>query len=221
MEIFKIIGWMAAIGTIIMYMPQTFRVLKTKDVSSLSKIGFPILAIGGTLLTMYTPLVTNDYQGWIANFLVGFLMMPIFYYLFYKDNNKKIFFGFIAWIIASQITSIIFKFVMGPIENKAIKLIIEYTFSIIAGATIGLGLLPESIKIWKTKKIGSYSIISGMLITLISAFWAIYWISITIGNWNTSEFVPTLITSTFSCIGLCVQIPILIVGFKTRKNIKG
>ena len=220
MDFFKIIGWIAAVGTVIMYMPQTLRVLKTKDVSSLSKIGYPIISLGGTLLTMYIPLVTNDYQGWISNFLVGFLMMPIFYYLFFKDN-KKIFFGAVLWIIGAQITSIIFKFVMGPIENKTIKLIIEYTFSIIAGGTIGLGLLPEAIKIWKTKRVGSYSIVSGMLISFICTLWAIYWTSIAIGNWGTSEFVPTLVTATFSYVGLCVQTPILIVGFKTRKNIKG
>lgn len=210
------IGWIATLGSVTMYAPQTFKTLKTKSAASLELAPFLILFVGCITWTIFCSMMLS-YQGWITNFCILFLMIPIFFYIF-KDNKKS----FVLVVVSILITISISTFFI--IWKLNISFWVKLPFSIIAGSCTGFGLLPQSIKVFREKDIKDYSLISSILVMVFNVFWTLYWIGEAYysksGEGVTAEqdLILKILSSFFSFSGLATQLPVLYVYLNHTKK---
>ena len=216
--IIEILGWIATIGSVLMYAPQTIKTCKTKSASSLSPTPFMILALGSVLWALVCAMI-NSYQGWVTNIIVLILMTPIFYYMFNK--NFKIFIPILIGIIvviAAASTLMFLKF--------DISFWVKLPLNLIAGLCTGFGLLPQAIKIFKEREVKDYSLVTGVLIMSFNIVWVLYWAGkacyITAGNGATYEQNLSLmiISAILSFSGLITQLPVMYTYLKYEKKSK-
>lgn len=210
MTVFEIIGWIAAIGVVIMYIPQIIKVLKLKSTQGIEVKSFLIIAVGGLMWVIFTALF-NSMQGFISNMLISLMMIVIIWYEFKKDMWKFI-----------SITSAIFTVILTSIIIYAFNLSNDIPFGfkvvilLIAGSCTGLGLLPQVIKVIKTKDFGNYSLISSLLITIFNILWVIYWIGKTTDSSGWEDISLGLLSALLSFFGLAIQLPVLALYVKTN-----
>lgn len=93
MQIFTdVMGYLGAAFISIAFLPQTYKLFKTKNTKGLSLISYSIYHIGLTLFIIYGsfthnyPLLAANAFGWIVNL---FLLILICYNLFYQNKNNK------------------------------------------------------------------------------------------------------------------------------------
>lgn len=87
-----ITGYIGALFISIAFLPQTYKLFKTKNTKGLSLICYLIYHLGLTLFIIYGsftknyPLLIANAFGWIVNSCLLFL---IFYNIYHNKNNKK------------------------------------------------------------------------------------------------------------------------------------
>ncbi|MGL5268451.1 MAG: SemiSWEET family sugar transporter [Spiroplasma sp.] len=93
----NIIGYTRALFISIVFLPQTYKLLKTKNTKGLSLIRYLIYHFGLTLFIIYGsftqnyPLLITNIFGWIVNTYLLFLICYNLYQMNYKNNaNNKI-----------------------------------------------------------------------------------------------------------------------------------
>lgn len=81
----NIIGYVAAFLTTVAFLPQTIKVIYTKDTKSLSLIGYSLFFVGVLLWEIYG-ILNEQYPIIIANIITAILTFII---LFYKIKDLK------------------------------------------------------------------------------------------------------------------------------------
>ena len=88
--IIKILGYMAAICIPLAFLPQTIKIIKTKNVKGLSLISYSIYQLGLILFIIYAafkdnvPLLLPNIFGTIVNII---LLILIVYNLYYQKQK--------------------------------------------------------------------------------------------------------------------------------------
>ena len=211
LEIFNGIGWSASFFTLIMFFPQTVKVIKTKDTSTLSKKAFSISIFGAIMWVMLSPFA-HSLQAGVANLVTLILLSPIVFYL-WKDQ-KKIMIGLLVTMAIFFIVSVVFWFI-----QPTLPLFLKYFFIIGAGLAVGFGLLPQTIKVIKTKELGSLSMYSALLILLANVTRLVYWSGKSYYETGDMIILGWLLV-TFLTIGFIIQIPVLYIFFKSKMKNK-
>ena len=83
----ELIGLLAAILTTIAFIPQVYKVIKTKSVVGLSLITYLIFAIGVFLWLIYG-FLKSSISMIIGNGITFFLAFSVLYYILKKRNSK-------------------------------------------------------------------------------------------------------------------------------------
>lgn len=201
-----IIGYLAPIFTVLLFTPQSYRVWKTKDVSSLSKIAFMVTYTGSFLWLVYGSL-TDHYPSAYTTLGTGVMMFPIIHYLFRKDKAGYIF------MVSLIVISYIFFFTCVIINSKNPIVIPEWlkVLIVMGGSTItAFAWLPQLIKIIKTKDVKSMSITSVGLIIFSQSLWVI-WFALLIVNDTSASLYVSLINSAIP-----IFIAAAIIGFTLK-----
>lgn len=198
-----IFGYLAPIFTVLLFAPQSYRVWKNKDASSLSRIAFMVTYMGSFLWLVYGSL-TDHYPSAYTTLGTGIFMLPIIHYLFRKNKAGYIF------MISLIVLSYVFFFTCVIINSKNPIVIPEWSRVVIVmgGSTItAFAWLPQLVKIIKTKDVKSMSITSVSLIILSQVFWVI-WFALLIVNDSSASLYVSLINSAIP-----IFIAAAIIGF--------
>lgn len=213
--LFKTIGWIATAITILVFIPQTYKVVKTRDVRTLSKITFPILTLGACIWVVYGSMM-KQWEVASANGVVAALMSIIIFYLF-KDRTKNDDLARVGlWIMIYGSIALmpVFAFV-----NIGDSIVLKYILVIIAGLCAGFGFMPQAFKIIKDRKLESFSFWTGFLIMLCDGLWSVYFaheLTNSFGN----DVALNSISLTVALLSSGTQIPIMIIHYLSSKNEK-
>ena len=196
--IFEILGWITATLTILMYLPQVAKVIRTKSVLNLSKTTFVALYFVEVLFVIWAPMVSS-FQVYGSNGFLIFILMPIIYYLFFQRK----------WVFITIFTIGILAFTAGLLEFIfALKVhkMISLSLSLLLSVTLGILFFPQSWIVFKQKALGKVSGISASLIFLANVLWGIYWLSKLIENSFDGAILVQLI---FVFLAALAQTPII------------
>lgn len=163
----NVFGWIGVVLSIVMYTPQTYKVIKHKNAKGIAKFTFLIITFGTGMWIVSAPLASS-WQGWSSNFIISFLMIPILYFVF-KDQ-QKIFYAVICFLISTWVISSVFWW-----TNLHVNFVISIILIITAGGSSSASLIPQIIKLFKEKKVGEFSILSTLLMLIANALWTCYW----------------------------------------------
>lgn len=221
-----VIGWIAAIITIGMYIPQTYKVIKTRNVEGLSKITFLMVA-GGSFFWTWFGVANHNWQAWAANAIALFLMLPIIFFLFKSKTValssdaskvnfiKQYFKAHKLFLISSIIVLINFVATVVLLAlGQTIASPAALIFSIFGGLGISLPFLPQTIKTIKTKNISAISIYSTIAIITANTFWTIFYILL---NIHFGFDAGNLMGALFSAIGIIISVSLAFVYFRYKK----
>lgn len=167
----NVIGWIATVFSILMYAPQSWKVLKNKSAEGISKPSFLIVTIGTAIWIVTGPL-GNSWQGWACNSVIVLMMIPIIFYVF-KDK-KSVFWAVIALIVVAEAAAIalwVIQLSHGITPAQWLNIL----FVVLAGGLLSFALVPQGIKVFKTKEIGNYSLLSSTLVITGQVLWVAYW----------------------------------------------
>lgn len=215
-----IIGIIAAVLAVGMFLPQSLKVFMTKNVVGLSKATFLMVFTGGIFWTLFG-VANYSWQAWGANSFILFLMLPIIFYLFKKldidKNNKRsqitflksnlTFFTLVFVVLVDFITTLmmlVFK-IQIPVPSGLI-------FSIIGGICTSFPFIPQIVKIFKTKNISSISIISTFSIIVANSFWTAYHTLNVIDRFDEAY----LMSVVFSVASILTSLFLVVVFYKYR-----
>lgn len=167
-----LINLLGILGTTLgiqMYIPQIFKVLKTKKVDDLSKTYFTIIMIG-MLGWMFFTGMTRDFLPWLVNFVISLMMFVIIWFLYGQRKSIPV---IVAFFIG-QITSLIFLiFIKVNISDLTSSILI-----IIGGLGTGTGLYFQWYKVMQTKRTRDLSVIMLFLIVFNQSIWTTRWVFI-------------------------------------------
>lgn len=223
-EVF-IIGWIATVLTIVMYAPQTYKAIKTRNVEGLSKLTFLMVAMGSIFWTWFGVNI-GSWQAWSANAVVLLLMLPIIYFLFrskvvaFKDDVKKSnyiiqhfksqkFFIISLIVILINFIATLILLALGDFINSTSALVM----SILGGLGISVPFLPQTFKTIKTKNTSAISIYSTITIVFANLFWVLYYTLWMVDDLEASKLVSML----FSALGMITSSALAFVYIKYKK----
>ena len=83
-----ICGWVASIGLILGYLPQTIQTIRTRNTDGISLPGFIMMAVGG-LAFMIQGLLIENYYLFLTNLITFACSVIIFGIKIYNDYYKK------------------------------------------------------------------------------------------------------------------------------------
>ncbi|VEU59813.1 PQ-loop domain-containing transporter [Mesomycoplasma neurolyticum] len=201
-----IIGWIAAILTIIFGLPQLYKVWKYK-LSKINLLSFYILYVAIMMWSLFGALFPEKKLSVLIANIISFLILQVTIILILK--NQKVRNKFINFVIGSVLLSIIvisFDFVAFAKKINAPQWL-NLTLSIIAVSGTSFAFLPQTIKgimKWKVEGISLLMLIFGFLINLS---WEIFWILV--GNYSPS-IIYILIVQIIAMILYLIQMVIIL-----------
>lgn len=207
----NVIGWIATILAIVMYAPQSWKVLKHKKADGISKPTFLLVSFGTIVWIIAAPL-GNSWQGWSANVVISILMISILYFVF-KDK-KIIFWAIVATIVAVIAVSIFFW----TDRNIDTPVWVSILFVTLAGIFLSSALAPQAYKVIKEKKIGEFSLLSTLLVIINNILWTTYWLMKAITDSN-DDLAYNIIALIGSALPLIMPSLILIINYKNNRKI--
>ncbi|WP_033160795.1 hypothetical protein [[Mycoplasma] collis] len=212
----QIIGWMAAILTILFGLPQLYKVWKHK-INTINLLGFYILYFSIVLWSIFGSTFVEKAINVVVSNILSFwiLQLTIIFILKNRKEKKNFFiFTFLSTMLSSSVT--VFD-IVALIKDLQAKEWMSLLFSILAVSGTSFAFLPQTIKsIYKWNVIG---ISSGMLFLgfFINFLWEIFWFLI--GNFSAS-IIYILIVQIIAMVLYLIQIVIIFTNSKKRKKIK-
>ncbi|CAM9109538.1 PQ-loop domain-containing transporter [Mycoplasma marinum] len=219
-EFVTTLGWIAAILTILLGLPQLYYTVKTKKISGVNFLSMFAFWLGLTLWVFYAGLIGNPgLPVGIANiFALTTFSLVIIFLLKYSNNKYRLSITILislVWALA-----IIFFAIMqgkGITRNNTGMLI----FSALGGSLTTFAFLPQIIKTLKSKDTTGLSILLFILGTTVNISWTIYW-----GTFhhtiNSSFTISTqLLPTILSFIGAIIwgtQLCLIIINKRRNKS---
>lgn len=210
-----IIGYISMVVSIVMYIPQSFKVWKTKDTSALSKPTFIVLYFGCIFWIIWS-VMKHLITIWLTNVGIALLMIPIIYYLFIDKKIYSIIMSFI--IISTVIFAITYSIVLPKdiyinasgveVDRNEMNSILSTTLSIIASFGTSFCWLPQVIHVLKTKDTSSLSLITLSLLIFNQALLTVFY-GTRVGSGSTDI---SIMVSFTACIVPLIFILIIFVA---------
>ncbi|QJG66825.1 PQ-loop repeat-containing protein [Mycoplasma phocoenae] len=205
METFvNIIGWVMAILTVVIPLPQMIKVCFRKDSEGINKITSCIYCFGVLCYTAFGSFTlgsTGEKLIYISvsNLLCGILYTVMVFFVFYYDKNisrKNLILAtlFLLIVFAANIIC----FTIGIVRKD--WYISNTVALVIIGASTGAfttgAYIPQLLKTIRYKRVGSLSMTMIMLLITINVAYFIYYILL----FNNSMIVPMVWTSLATCL---------------------
>ncbi|TCG11456.1 PQ-loop domain-containing transporter [Mycoplasma todarodis] len=216
MHIFIItLGWVAAVLTVGLGIPQLIKTIKVKEVSGVNFYSMFIFGLGAGMWVMFSGTLGNDgLQPGIANACSLTIFATLITLLFKYKNNPK--WKVVALINYSYVVLTITIFTIGEVEHWHISDVASILFSLLAGCCTTFAFFPQVLKTFKEKDVDNLSLGSFILGTVINGLWTLYWgmlsQSASIGQW----IIPCLLS--FLGIVIYLSQTILILMYKGKKE---
>lgn len=225
MDIFtQIMGWLAAITTMVMYAPQVHTILKKKSAEGLSLLSYTLLMFGVLIWVIYSGFlkamgkpIEMILQTYTPNAVIA-LILTIYFYFLTKSKIARLTYWISIAIAVALGTALLF------IPGGTIKIstgtesIINILLAIFASAPIAVAFLPQTISTIKEKNTRFISLFSVCLIMIGNILWALFWI----GNmFAVDAEIPRLsISLTFAVLAVVVQAPIFYLKITEKKRVE-
>ncbi|WP_027333984.1 PQ-loop domain-containing transporter [Mycoplasma elephantis] len=206
----QVVGWLAAVITVIIGLPQLIKLLKTKNSSGISLISNWLFFIGLICWTTYGSFAFENgkklYQTAVPNALSTMVygMMLFLVYKYSKNiNSKKII--FIGSLIALLTLLNTISFTIGMIktdwgfQNQNAKLIC----SIITGALTTFAFTPQTLQSIIYKDVKNVSIGMMLILVTLNLLWIVFW--------STIYSITVLMFLIYQVISLVLSLTMLII----------
>lgn len=162
------IGWIAAVVTMVMMVPQVIALLKKKSVDGLSLSSYSVMAFG-THMWILMGALTSTAQAMLTNAVIGVLIIPFFYFFI---KNKVALIATYTIMTVSFVASFAIFFI-GPFN---ISSIVDLFVTIFAGTCTGLAFAPQTLNAIKTKNTGNISLMTTLIIITANVIWVVFWV---------------------------------------------
>ncbi len=216
----EIIGPITAIFTIIMYIPQTLKVIKAKTAEGISKVTYIAILFACLAFTIYAPMTPPEAMWWtlIPNAAIAIMMLPLTYFMF---KDKIYYFIGLVLSVAGVIAAGVAMNILGTMNTDLAERNIEETMKVASitvalasGGVLMLAFLPQLLGVMKTKKVGNVSIVSIILLQIGNSFWVMFWI----GNYMEQAAIANIFQMIFVLMMMSFQIPVLFYDYKEKKQ---
>ncbi len=218
MELFIItLGWIAAILTVGLGIPQLIKTIRVKRVSGINFYSMFIFGFGAGMWVIFSgTLGSNGLQPGIANACSLCVYATLITLLFkYKNNSLWKLVGLINFLYT---TLSITLFTIGEIQGWHINTFTSIVISLAAGLCTTFAFFPQVIKTFIEKDVVNLSIGSFIMGTLVNALWTIYWGMLSETNALSQWLIPCLLSFIGVVIYLSQTILIMIYQNKTKKK---
>lgn len=226
---FNTIGWIATVLGILMFLPQSYKVLRSKSAEGLSKTTFTIAAFGTVLWLVWSSSTEIiPIQAYIANIVIIFLMLPIVYHLYKSD--KALLIGMLILFAAGVALSIVWIVpydnlvgvnengdVIHGVQTYGVPKWLNMLLVIVAGASTSFGYIPQIIKLVKSKNAGELSPALSLLNALSNVLWALFW-GLQFPDTKHEELPGRIISMTFSISGLIINSTLTFLYFHYKSK---
>ena len=208
------IGWIAAILTVGLGIPQLIKTFKVKEVSGVNFYSMFTFGLGAGMWVMFSgTLGSEGFQPGIANACSLFVFATLITLLFkYKKSKKGKFVGVINY---SYVVFAITIMTIGELKSWHMNEVGSIIFSLLAGICTTFAFFPQTIKTFKEKDVENLSVGSFIMGTIVNLLWTTYWgmlsVDKTIGQW----LMPCLL----SFVGVIIYLSqtILILKYQEKK----
>lgn len=206
------IGWIAAVVTMVMNAPQTFKVLKTKNADGLPLLSYSILTFGFISFLFWASHLGQKYgmQMFVTNFVGIALVLPLFWFAIKDKKKALVTVSTIAILALTASALFLFELLEGKLDGRTNDFL-KVLFPTLAGIGIGLAFFPQTIASISTKSVNGVPILSIILLLASNTLWTI-WAIISFIELGDASFAISAIFNTF---GIMMQVPLLYL--KLRK----
>ena len=207
MEWYEIISWIVTAIFPLAFLPQAITAFKNKNTNGVSKISY-LIVFGGTVLLMLWGAMggTKTRAILFSNAIMVVIELVVMFYMFRKT---------IA-VFISAVTIFILSFILGAYGNfmypiEWLDSVHKLAFMVIGGGMIGFAFAPQTISSLKTREIEHVSLLTASDIALNNVLLAVMYF----GLYNSFSGADNLVGIIISIIGVCWQVPFIILKINT------
>ncbi len=208
------IGWIAAVLTVGLGIPQLIKTIKVKEVSGINFYSMFIFGFGAGMWVIFSgTLGFNGLQPGIANACSLIVYATLITLLFkYKGEPKWRLIGLINFVYVALALTL---FTIGEIKGWGVNVAGSIILSLAAGLCTTFAFFPQVIKTFKEKDVINLSVGSFIMGTLVNALWTIYWGMMS----NSSQLSQWLIPCLLSFFGVVIYLSqtILILIYQSKR----
>lgn len=221
MQYHNICAAITTVLTIVAFLPQIYKTLKSRSAKTLHPVSFIVSYSGSVILSIYSTLERPFvWTTLIVDLSISFLMLPIMFFIF-KHRLKHVW-RYLFILIAIDLFLVTF-FAVTITDTWYIRVPHEATFpiAIVGFALTGFAFFPQTLMVIKNREIGDFSFLLAITYGIAQSLNVAFWLgTYLIDNDPILHWLPGLVLAGISALIQFTTITcVLVYKIQDRKKL--